>query len=219
MEVLKNKDFIVCINLSRRSQMKIYFPILFALLACFFLFIGVKAVLSKKPVFIFSKYFYGLIVLAFLPLLINTADMISKGYSGKIGLIMYLNPVLFVFLLVFFWFQMKGYMAIGISDDSFREAIHFSLNKNELPFEEKLSVMTLPSLNNELQVAIQSWIGSGQIKLKRSEKTGVLPKIIAAIDEYYATKNITANNFTSIFYIVMGTLMLFFAGVFFYVLP
>lgn len=199
--------------------MKIYFPILFALLACFFLFIGVKAVLSKKPVFIFSKYFYGLIVLAFLPLLINTADMISKGYSGKIGLIMYLNPVLFVFLLVFFWFQMKGYMAIGISDDSFREAIHFSLNKNELPFEEKLSVMTLPSLNNELQVAIQSWIGSGQIKLKRSEKTGVLPKIIAAIDEYYATKNITANNFTSIFYIVMGTLMLFFAGVFFYVLP
>jgi len=199
--------------------MKIYSPILFALLACFFLLIGVKAVLSKKPVFISSKYFYGLIILAFLPLLINTADMISKGYSGKIGLIMYLNPVLFVFLLVFFWFQMKGYMAIGISDDSFREAIHFSLNKNELPFEEKLSVMTLPSLNNELQVAIQSWIGSGQIKLKRSEKTGVLPKIIAAIDEYYATKNITANNFTSIFYIVMGTLMLIFAGVFFYVLP
>ena len=197
--------------------MEIYFPILFALLACFFLFIGIKAVLSKKPVFISSKYYYGLIILAFLPLLINTVDMVSKGYYGKIGLIMYLNPVLFAFLLVFFWFQMKGYIAIGISGDSFREALYFSLNKNELPFEEKLSMMTLPSLNNELQVAIQSWIGSGQIKLKKSEKSDVLPKIIAAMDEYYTIKNVNTNNFTSIFYILIGALMLIFSGVFMYI--
>ncbi len=78
-------------------------------------------------------------------------------------------------------------------------------------------MMTLPSLNNELQVAIQSWIGSGQIKLKKSEKSDVLPKIIAAMDEYYTIKNVNTNNFTSIFYILIGALMLIFSGVFMYI--
>lgn len=199
--------------------MKIYFPFLFALMAAFFLFIGARVIASKKPLFVPSRFFFAFMVLAFSPQFVNTVNMFSKDLPGNMGLILYLSPLMFVCLLVFFWFQMKGYMVIGVSDDSFRDALHFSLNKNNLPFEEQLSVIKLTSINANLQIAIQSWIGAGQIKLKRSKDTKMLPAIISGINQYYDENNIRPNNITSIFYVVMGIFMLVFAGAFFFVFP
>ena len=126
---------------------------------------------------------------------------------------------MFICLLVFFWFQMKGYMAIGVSDDSFRNALHFSLNKNNLPFEEKLSVINLTSINAKLQVAIQSWIGVGQLKLKNSKDSKILREIVMGLNEYYIENDVGSNNITSMFYILMGIFMLIFTGAFYYVFP
>ena len=188
-------------------------------MALFFLFIGIKVVLNKRPMFLSSRYFFGFMVLAFSPQFVNTANMLTKDLPSNLGLIIYLNPIMFVCLLVFFWFQMKGYMAIGISDDSFREALHYSLNKNNLPFEEQLSIVKLTSINASLQVAIQSWIGAGQLKLKKVKDSNVLPEIVKGINEYYSENNIKPNNITSIFYIIMGIFMLISAGAFYFVFP
>lgn len=197
--------------------MGIYFPLLFVLMACFFLFIGVRVVLSKRPMFMPSRYFFAFMVLAFSPQFVNSANMLTGDSSNSLGLLPYLGPLMFVFLLIFLWFQMKGYMAIGVSDDSFREALHFSLHKNNLPFEERLSAMHLTSIDAILQVAIQSWMGSGQLKLAKSKDPEVLPNIVTGIREYYIDNNVKPNNFTPIFYIIMGVFMLVFAGVFSYV--
>ena len=114
---------------------------------------------------------------------------------------------------------MKGYMAIGVSDDSFRDALHYSLRKNDLPFEEQLSVVKLTSINANLQIALQSWIGAGQLKLKKSKDKTILPNIIAAMNDYYIENSVKPNNITSIFYILMGVFMLVFAGAFFFIFP
>jgi len=111
---------------------------------------------------------------------------------------------------------MKGYMAIGVSDDSFRDAIHFSLKRINQPFEEKLSAIKLTAINTILQIAIQSWIGSAQLRLKQSKDTKLLTEIIAGMNEYYINNNIKPNNVISTFYILIGFFMLVFAGVFFY---
>ena len=199
--------------------MKIYYPFLMALMGAFLLFIGARVIASKRPIFMPSRFFFAFMVLAFSPQFVNTVNMFSKDLPGNMGLIIYLSPLMIVCLLVFFWFQMKGYMVIGVSDDSFRDALHFSLNKNNLPFEEQLSVIKLTSINVNLQIAIQSWIGAGQIKLKRSKDTKILPAIISGINQYYDENNIRLNNITSIFYVVMGIFMLVFAGAFFFVFP
>jgi len=199
--------------------MKIYFLFLFALMACFFLIIGIKVVLSKRPLFMPSRYFFVFMILAFSPQFVNTASMLFRDLPSKLGLILYLNPIMFICLLVFFWIQMKGYMAIGISDDSFRDAMHFSLNKINQPFEERLSMIKLTSIDANLQVAIQSWVGAGQIKLKGSKDAKLLSEIIEGINEYYINNKIKPNNTTSIFYIIMGIFMLIFAGAFYYVFP
>ncbi|MCD4824454.1 MAG: hypothetical protein K8S55_07595 [Phycisphaerae bacterium] len=202
--------------------MEICFPFLFTfiLMACFILFISIKGVLSQRPVFVPAKYFLVLMVIALFPQFVTSANMLFKGISDSMDnlwMVWCFNAIMAACVLVFFWFQMKGYVAIGVSGDSFRDAIHFSLNKNNQPFEEKLSVINLTSINANLQIAIQSWIGFGQIKLKNSKDSKLLPQIVAGINEYYISNNIKPNNITSIFYIVTGVLMLIFSGVLFFV--
>lgn len=197
--------------------MNIYFPLLLSTMALFFLFIGVKVLLNKKPLLLSSKYFFGFMVLAFSPQFVTAASMLTADIPESFSLFFYLSPIMLVVLLVYLWFQMKGYMAIGISDDSFRDALHYSLNKNNLPFEEQLSTVKLTSINASLQIAVQSWIGAGQIKLKETKNIGVLPAIVGGINQYYSENSIKPNHITSIFYILIGTLMLFFAGTSFFV--
>ena len=186
-------------------------------MAFLFLFVGARVITSKKPLFLDSRFFFAFMVVGFSPQFVNTLNM--STIPGNMGLILYLSALLFVCLLVFFWFQMKGYMAIGISDDSFRDALHFSLNKNNLPFEEQLSIIKLTSINANLQIAVQSWVGTGQIKLNKSKDTKMLHAIILSINQYYDENNVSPNNTTSIFYVVMGILMLVFTGTFFFIFP
>ena len=194
----------------------IYFPILFTLMSIFFLIIGVKVVLTKRPLFISSRYFFAFTVLGFSPQFVNTAVLLSKGVPTNLSIILLMSPIVFICLLVFFWLQMTGYIAIGISDDSFREALHFSLKKNELAFEEQLSAIKLTSINAHLQIAIQSWIGAGQLKLKKKNDKSVLPQIISGMNDFYIENDIKPNNITSAFYTIMGIFMLIFAVLLFF---
>lgn len=197
-------------------ELALYFlPFLFLGMSAFFLFIGFKVVVQKRPVLISSRYFFVFIFLAILPQFFLTFLKLSGGGSGSMAGFTYITPLIHICLLVFFWFQMKGYMAIGIRDDSFRDALRFSLNKNNLPFEEQLSKISLPSINAEIQVALMAWIGSGQIKLKKISDRSVLAKIIAGMNQFYKENNTPPNNFTSIFYIIIGSLLLL-ASIIFY---
>ncbi len=197
--------------------MNIYFPLLFALMSTFFLFIGLKVVTQKRPLLISSRFFFGFMVVAFSPQFINTARMLGNVECGSLSLILWINPIMFVCLLAFFWIQMKGYMLIGIHDESFRDALHYSLNKNSMPFEERLSIVALTEENANIQVAIQSWIGVGQLKLKKSKKRALLKTVVDGINDYYSSNSIKPNNITSIFYIIMGMFMLICAGAFLFV--
>lgn len=188
--------------------MKLYFVCMFTLMAVFFLFIGIKVIVSKKPMLITAKIFFVFMVLAFSPQAVNFFNMYGTEAATRMGFILYLNPVIFTVLLVFFWIQMKGYVAIGIYDETFRDALHSALNKNQITFEEQLSIVKLISADANLQVAIQSWIGTGQIRLKKSKDPVLLPKIISGMNEYFLESKVKANNTTAIFYVVMGCLML-----------
>lgn len=196
--------------------MELYFILLFALMAAYFLVIGIKIVYTNKPLLMPSKVVFIFMVLAFSPQLIIFFEKFSAS-SNELSHITYLSPLMFIVLLCFFWIQLKGYMAIGISDESFRNALHTSLSNNKIKFEEQLSLIKLTDLDAQLQVSIQSWVGTGQIKLKKSTDKELLNKLVLGINEYYQSTPIVANKTTSIFYIVMGLFMLVFAGSFYFI--
>ena len=86
------------------------------------------------------------------------------------------------------YYQLKGYTAYAVTDTSFREALLAALQKLQLPYEESLSVIRLTSINADLQVAVQSWMGTGIIKVKQRTHKPVLRQVVNAMNEYFATR-------------------------------
>jgi hypothetical protein len=192
--------------------------VLFTIIAVFFIHIGLKVTLSNKPVILPAKYFFGIVMMAVIPQFLLPLRFFLHGGPGHSPMLI-LAPLIYVCILIFCWIQMKGYIVIGITDDSFRDALHFSLNINELTFDERLSAIKLTSLNTDLQIAVQSWVGVAQLKLKNNNNPEVLTKIVDGMKQFYNENDIAPNKMTSTFYIIIGILMMIFALFFAVVLP
>lgn len=104
-------------------------------------------------------------------------------------------------------FALKGYVAYGITDVSFREGLFAALQKLQLPYEETLSSIRLTSVEADLQVSVQSWIGSGMIKVKQSEHRSLLTEIVTAMNGHLRISSARANLTSCIFFVIMGIIM------------
>lgn len=115
---------------------------------------------------------------------------------------------------VFMWFTLKGYQAFAVTDSSFRQGLLAALQKLGLPHEERLAVLHLPAVGADLQVAVYSWIGAGQLKVKQWQHNSLLNDIVKGMNEYYQTAAVPVKLTCCIFYVLMGVFMVVFAGVF-----
>lgn len=180
--------------------MIIILSVVCVLMSIFFLGIGFWILSTRKPLLLAAHWHFGLIVLTFLPSVsLMVTHPLKSGY--------YIYPLVIVAILAFVWIKMKGYIAYGITNDSFRTAIHSVLRQLNIQFEESLSHIKLTALGVDLQTSIKSWIGIGHIKVKPSKGKAVLRDIVKAIIDYYQTNKMNANNVTIIVYIVIGVLM------------
>jgi len=105
------------------------------------------------------------------------------------------------------YFTLPGYTIFGVTDTSFREALLAALQKLQLPYEEVLSSIRLTSIEADLQVSVQSWVGSGIIKIKQRKHRSQLTEIVTAMNEHFRTSSVSTNLITCIIYLVMGILM------------
>ena len=104
-------------------------------------------------------------------------------------------------------FTLKGYVACGVTDTSFREALLAALEKLQLPYEEKLSAIRLTSVEADLQVSVQSWVGVGVIKMKQREHRSLLTEIVTEMNVHFRVSSAPINLLSCIFYVVMGVIM------------
>lgn len=194
----------------------VLFPILFGLMASFFLAIGLRGWISNKPFVISSRWLLTPVLLGVSPGMLQSIRL-PRPVGEPVALIALhlLLPVMLVVILIFVYFALRGYTAFGITDASFREALLHSLKKLGLPYEETLSAIKLPTLGADLQVAVKSWIGTAQLKMKQREFAAVLKDIVNGMNEYYQSGAVLKVNLTCcIFFAVIGVFLAVFAGVF-----
>ena len=117
----------------------------------------------------------------------------------------WLLVLIFPVMAVFLWLQMKGYAAVAITEKSFRDGLLAALEKLQLPYEESLSSIRLTSVEADLQVAIQSWMGTGQIKVRQDRQRPLLKKIVQAMNEHFRTSPVETNRISCIFFVIVGT--------------
>lgn len=181
----------------------IVFPIIFGVIAVFFLIIGLRGILTRRPFLLSNRWLLSMMFIIFVPNII--LPLILPPSTPF--LVKWLNPVIFTVVLVMMCFVLKGYAAYGITDTSFREALLAALEKLQLPYEETLSTMQLTTIDADLQVSIQSWLGAGMIKIKQREHRSLLAEIVTAMNEYFRVSTTPAKLLTCIFYLIMGVIM------------
>ena len=180
----------------------IVMPIIFGIMAVFFLVIGLRGIITKRPFLLSNKWLLSVMFIIFIPVIIPAFTFPSSVPF----IIKWLNPIIFTVVLVMMCFALKGYCAFGVTDTSFRDALLTSLQELNLPYEETLSSIRLTSIEADLQVSIQSWIGSGVIKIKQRDHRSQLTKIVTAMNEHFRRSSASMNLTTCIFYLIMGVL-------------
>lgn len=93
--------------------------------------------------------------------------------------------IMCIFVLRLWYLNSRGYAAFGVTDTSFREGLLHSLRKLNLPYEETFSGVKLPTLGADLQVNIQSWAGTAELKVKERQFGTVLSDLVKEMNEYY----------------------------------
>ena len=183
----------------------VLFPITAGIMAIFFFGIGIRAILTKRPFLVSNRWMLSLIFVALVPGIVLSL----KSFSGEI--MGWTTTLLYGVILVMMWYQLKGYVAYAVTDTSFREALVAALQKLQMPYEESLSVIRLTSVNADLQVAVQSWMGTGTIKVKQRAQSSVLKQIVPVMNEYYRTSAVSTNFVSCVFLVVVGVVMAIFA--------
>ena len=189
----------------------ILFPILFGIMAIFFLAIGLRGILTKRPFLVSNRWWLSIMSVVFIPIILQPFLFSFPRNFNSINFINWLNPLLFGFILLVMWYRMKGYVAYAVTDTSFREALLAALQKLQLSYEESLSVIRLTSVEADLQVSVQSWMGTGQIKIKQRTHRSLLREVVNAMNEYFRMSSVPTDMISCVFFVVMGGFMVIFA--------
>ena len=176
-----------------------FHPILFGMMAGLFLTIGLRGLLTRRPFLFPAKWlFVILMVVLFGPVV----SLIPFAWPSQA--MDWFPFVMFPVMAVFFWVQMKGYLAFAVTGKSFRDGLLVALDKLQLPYEESLSSIRLTSVEADLQVAVQSWIGTGQIKVRPGRHGPLLKKIVQAMKDYFRTDAVETNLIICVFFLILG---------------
>ena len=172
-------------------------------MAVFLLGIGLRGFLTKRPFLFSAKWLLLFMVVGFLGPIVTLIPS-PFPFSRPLQFTNWLPILMFPVMAVFFWLQMRGYLAFGITGKSFREGLVAALEKLQLPYEESLSSIRLTSVEADLQVAIQSWVGTGQIKVRQGRHRPLLKEIVQAMNERFRASPVETNMISCVFFLVLG---------------
>ena len=181
----------------------IYPTATFGVVGVFILAIGLQGLVTKRPLLFSARWSLLFVLVMFLGPLVTVLPRPFLS-SRPLQMMDWLPLLMFPIIAVVFWLQMKGYLAFAVTGKSFRDGLLAALEKLQLPFEESLSSIRLTSVEAELQVAIQSWMGSGQIKVRPGRHGHLLKKIVRAMNEHFRTSPVETNMICCVFFLVIG---------------
>ena len=184
------------------------FPIMFGIMAIYFLTIGFRGVLIKRPFLVSNRWWLSILFIVFVPIILLS---FSLPLPSSLYSINWVIPLILGLLLLRGRFHYRGYTAYAITDTSFREAVIASIQKLQLPYDESLSVIRLTSIEATLRVSVHSLMGTGIIRVKQRAHQSVLREIVNAMNEYFRISSVPRNMISCVFYLVMGGIIVFLA--------
>ncbi|MFH0821390.1 MAG: hypothetical protein V2B18_01475 [Pseudomonadota bacterium] len=198
--------------MTSNATVTVLHPLLFAVMASFFVVIGLRGMVFRKPFLISGRWSFTALWLGcsssnplLAPLwrlgdecILFRASAIEVALSGILVIIVAL-------LLV------NERDAIGITASSLRYVLLASLKSLNLPYEENGREISLPTREVVLGLDVSSWLGLGVLYAKGRGSPEVPSDIVQAMNEHYQKGAFAGMSLTFIVLIVVGALDLFFA--------
>jgi hypothetical protein len=174
-------------------------PYFLLIISVIFIGMALFMFLRKKPLILNSVWMLIVMCLCFLPQILLSIEMLFK-YPSFIGIL----PILmFMVLIVWFVFIMRGYIIYGVDGSDFQKLFIECLNDKNYDFDQSLATIKIKNPEIELSIAVQSWVGTAQIRFKGKENGDVLKSLISDLNQ----KDIKANYIFPIFYALIGVLI------------
>ncbi|MDE0186786.1 MAG: hypothetical protein OXP71_15200 [Candidatus Poribacteria bacterium] len=184
------------------------FPIMFGIMAVFFLTIGVRGVLIKRPFLVSNRWWLSILFVVFVPIILLNFSMLLPASLYAIN---WAIPLILGLLLLRGWFHYRGYTVYAVTDTTFREGVTAALEKLQLPYEESLSAIRLTSIEADLQVSPHSWMGTGIIRVKQRAHKSVLREVVREMNEYFRISSVPRNLISCAVYLGIGVIGIYFA--------
>ena len=206
------------------KMFSITFPIVLGITGIFYLALGMRGILTKRPFMISNRWLLANILVVAIPLpliLLPLLSVLDSSSDTFIHSLKWLNVILWgmiLFVIVMFWYSLRGYVAHGVTDVSFRESLLAALEKLQFPYEESLSAIRLTAIEADLQVSVQAWIGSGIIKVKQRRYRSKLKEIVGVMNEDFRRSSVSIKMTPFICMLVIGIFEVLFAAAMFFLL-
>ena len=198
----------------------IIIPSALGLMAIFYLTVGMRGILTKRPFMISNRWFLATILVVLIPSILLILLPLFRGDPAPINWLHWLNALVFGSILLVIpvlWYALKGYATYGVTDASFQEALTTALEKLQLPYEESLSAIRLTSIEADLQVSVQSWMGTALIKVKQRAHRSYLKEIVNAMNEYFRMSSVSINMTSCVFLLGTGVFEILIAIAMFFI--
>ena len=181
-------------------------PLDLGLVTIFFFIIALRLLIQRRPLLLSSRWTIALIAVAFAPTILNAFFL--KGISKGIDLMFWINPLMFGTLFVFIVIQMKGYIAYGVTEAYFREALLSTVASLGYTAEETMSCLRIKETGQEIKVMIQGLTGSAQLRPKSKDSTALVKQIAHGMTAYFKNHTGKTNMLVAYFYLIIGALLL-----------
>jgi thiol-disulfide isomerase/thioredoxin len=168
--------------------------------------VGISGIVTRKPLVYRSRWVLWFFALAMAPAIFTSGEILLK-HREVLG-IAWFAPVMLIFMVVILWFQLQGFSFIGISDETFRSALHHALGSLGIPFEESLSGVRLRGgEGGVLKVSLQNWVGTGMLTITPRTRQGELNAIVREMRRFFTENETQAKLLTNIFFTILGALL------------
>ena len=150
--------------------------------------IGLKIIVSKRPLIVSSKVHFYCVLAVFMPFIIQVVISISANKAIPI-----VELILLMLLAMAGWYGciFTGYTVIyGITNPAFRDSLIAVFQKMGIEFEEdKAGVTTIPSEGIRIEAKVRR-IGMVKLRNKGKSHTEWSKRLEMALREYYAVNTV-----------------------------
>ena len=147
---------------------------------------GLKLFITKKPFVYPARMDFLVIMISVSPLFIPTlSEELKKALNDGS------HPGIYFFILLYggasfyFWRGTRGYVVVGVTEESLRESLKCVLKKLNLDFKEMPAGFQLTTDNTNLRLKIQRWSGTVRLELKGAKDTFLLKEVAKSLGEYF----------------------------------